>query len=48
MQLEDYFEFLASDDICLKGTRIGIEHILDVDITLKISLHPVKQIRREG
>lgn len=29
MQLEDYFEFLASDDIRLKGTRIGIEHILD-------------------
>jgi uncharacterized protein (DUF433 family) len=29
MQLEDYFEFLASDDIRIKGTRIGIEHILD-------------------
>lgn len=28
MQLEDYFDFLTSDDIRLKGTRIGIEHIL--------------------
>lgn len=28
MQLEEYFNFLASDDIRLKGTRIGIETIL--------------------
>jgi uncharacterized protein (DUF433 family) len=28
MQLEDYFTFLAVDDIRLKGTRIGIETIL--------------------
>jgi uncharacterized protein (DUF433 family) len=28
MQLEDYFSFLAPDDIRLKGTRIGIETIL--------------------
>jgi len=28
MQLEDYFEFLAKDDIRLKGTRVGIESIL--------------------
>jgi uncharacterized protein (DUF433 family) len=28
MLLEDYFDFLAHDDIRLKGTRIGIEHIL--------------------
>ena len=28
MQLEDYFDFLAPDDIRLKGTRIGIENIL--------------------
>jgi uncharacterized protein (DUF433 family) len=28
MQLEDYFDFLAPDDIRVKGTRIGIEHIL--------------------
>ncbi len=28
MQLEDYFNFLASDDIRLKGSRIGIETIL--------------------
>ncbi|WP_207714156.1 hypothetical protein [Scytonema sp. UIC 10036] len=29
MQLEDYFEFISADDIRVKGTRIGIEHILD-------------------
>ena len=28
MQLEDYFDFLAEDDIRLKSTRIGIEIIL--------------------
>jgi uncharacterized protein (DUF433 family) len=28
MQLEDYFNFLAPDDIRLRGSRIGIETIL--------------------
>lgn len=28
MQLNDYFVFLAPDDIRIRGTRIGIEHIL--------------------
>jgi uncharacterized protein (DUF433 family) len=28
MQLEDYFDFLAPDDIRLKGTRVGIESVL--------------------
>lgn len=28
MQLKDYFDFHAPDDIRLKGTRIGIESIL--------------------
>ncbi|MGK7876078.1 MAG: DUF433 domain-containing protein [Xenococcaceae cyanobacterium] len=28
MQLEDYFNFLAPNDIQLQGTRIGIETIL--------------------
>jgi uncharacterized protein (DUF433 family) len=28
MKIEDYFDFLADDDIRLKGTRIGIETIL--------------------
>ena len=28
MQIEDYFNFLAPDDIRLKGSRIGIETIL--------------------
>jgi uncharacterized protein (DUF433 family) len=29
MKLEDYFEFLSEDDIRVKGTRVGIETILD-------------------
>ena len=28
MQLEDYFDFLAPDDVRVKGTRIGVESIL--------------------
>ena len=28
MQLDDYFDFLAPDDIRIKGTRIGIETVL--------------------
>ena len=28
MEIEDYFDFISSDDIRIKGTRIGIEHIL--------------------
>lgn len=28
MQLEDYFDFLAPDDIRIKGSRIGIETVL--------------------
>ncbi len=28
MRLEDFFDFLAPDDIRLKGTRVGIETIL--------------------
>ena len=29
MELESYFDFLSEDDIRLKGTRIGIETILE-------------------
>ena len=29
MLLEDYFDFLADDDIRIKGTRVGIETVLD-------------------
>lgn len=29
MQLEDYFNFLTPNDIRLKGSRIGIETILN-------------------
>ena len=28
MQLEEYFDFFAPDDIRLKGTRVGIETVL--------------------
>lgn len=29
MELESYFDFLSEDDIRIKGTRVGIETILD-------------------
>jgi uncharacterized protein (DUF433 family) len=29
MELKNYFEFLESDDIRIKGTRVGIETVLD-------------------
>ncbi|BAY34332.1 hypothetical protein NIES2107_62370 [Nostoc carneum NIES-2107] len=29
MQLEDYFDFLSSDDIRLKGHRVGIDNVID-------------------
>ena len=29
MQIEDYFNLLAENDIRIKGTRIGIETVLD-------------------
>ena len=28
MELEAYFDFLAPDDIRIKGTRVGIESVL--------------------
>ncbi|NEO36915.1 MAG: DUF433 domain-containing protein [Moorea sp. SIOASIH] len=28
MKIEDYFDFIASDDIRIKGTRVGIENVL--------------------
>jgi uncharacterized protein (DUF433 family) len=28
MRLEEYFEFFSPEDIRVKGTRVGIEHIL--------------------
>ena len=32
MQIEEYFNFLAENDIRIKGTRIGIETVLDEHI----------------
>lgn len=29
MELESYFDFLEADDIRIKGTRVGIETVLD-------------------
>ena len=29
MQIEEYFNFLAENDIRIRGTRIGIETVLD-------------------
>jgi hypothetical protein len=31
MLLEDYFDFLRPDDIRVKGTRVGIETILNTN-----------------
>lgn len=41
MQLEDYFEFLAPDDIRLKGHRIGIETILFDYLELGLSAEEI-------
>lgn len=29
MQLEDYFEFFAEDNICIKGHRIGLDDVIE-------------------
>ncbi len=29
MELENYFDFLSNDDIRIRGTRVGIETVLD-------------------
>ncbi len=48
MELEDYFEVLAPDDIRIKGTRIGVESVLYAYIhrgqtpeTIALSFHTV-------
>ena len=43
MQLEDYFNFLAPNDIRLKGSRIGIETILYEYIERKCSPEEIAQ-----
>jgi len=37
MQLEDYFEFLTPTDIRVRGTRVGIETILNDYLNLGLS-----------
>lgn len=37
MQLKDYFDFLAPNDIRIKGTRVGIESVLYEYIHRKLS-----------
>jgi len=52
MQLEDYFDFQSPDDIRLKGSRIGIEFVLDEflsgktvdDIALRYPTLSIEQI----
>ena len=41
MQLEDYFDFLAPNDIRVKGSRIGIETILLDYIDLGLSAEEI-------
>ena len=35
MKLETYFDFLAPDDIRVKGTRIGIESVLVQELWIR-------------
>ncbi|NER19952.1 MAG: DUF433 domain-containing protein [Symploca sp. SIO1B1] len=44
MQLEDYFTFLRPDDIRVKGSRVGIEHILDEYVTNGKSPEEIAQL----
>ncbi len=44
MQLEDYFNFLAPNDIRLKGSRIGIETILYEYIYRDLTAEEIAQI----
>jgi len=37
MHLEDYFEFLAPNDIRIRGTRVGIESVLTDYLELGLS-----------
>jgi uncharacterized protein (DUF433 family) len=37
MQLEDYFDFLAPNDIRIRGTRVGIETVLTDYLELGLS-----------
>ncbi len=41
MQLEDYFDFFAPNDIRVKGTRVGIESILYEYIHRKLSAEEI-------
>ena len=42
--LEDYFDVLAEDDIRIKGTRIGVEHVLF--LAVRRSMSPRQIVRR--
>ncbi len=44
MELESYFDFQSEDDIRIKGTRIGIETVLDAHLTQGMT---AEQIRDE-
>jgi len=46
MELEDYFEFLAPNDIRIKGTRVGIENILYEYIHRKLNPEEILPIFR--
>ncbi|NEP57560.1 MAG: DUF433 domain-containing protein [Symploca sp. SIO2G7] len=43
MQIEEYFDFLAPNDIRVKGTRVGIESILYEYIKCKLSPEKIEQ-----
>ncbi len=43
MKLEDYFDFLAPNDIRIKNTRVGIENVLYEYIHRKLSPEEIEQ-----
>lgn len=43
MQLEDYFDFLAPNDIRIKGHRIGIETVLDDYLHERLTAEQIQQ-----
>jgi uncharacterized protein (DUF433 family) len=44
MQLEDYFDFRAPDDIRIKGHRIGIETVLDAYVHHGMTAEQIQEI----
>ena len=44
MQLEDYFDFQSADDVRIKGTRIGVESVLDQYVNEKKTAEQIAEM----